>query len=278
MGHFFFSVFTLLATFVRCFFCLIPKCNADSRQLTKNSPWQAKREELEKRLEDVQKTLGGDAKAKRAAKAAKQGNNAANPPNAANPSAGGNAAANAADSSSSSDSDSSNSSSSSSDSDSDSESETSPTKKAAPAPGPAAAGGAASQNISVRRDLMPGAGNPAAAVVPAGASLLNPAATGGVAPPPAAAAAAAAAQHSQQLPQQQLSRGDSVDGGPTKTKAALKGKELQLLSGCLDGEGYCIVSFVGVGDMCLGNGHVFKTSVSLCYPTSALGRCLVFLA
>ena len=229
---------------------------------------------MEKRLEDVQKTLGGDAKAKRAAKAAKQGNNAANPPNAANPSAGGNAAANAADSSSSSDSDSSNSSSSSSDSDSDSESETSPTKKAAQAPGPAAAGGAASQNISVRRDLMPGAGNPAAAAVPAGASLLNPAATGGVAPPPAAAA-----QHSQQLPQQQqLSRGDSVDGGPTKTKAALKGKELQLLSGCLDGEGYCIVSFVGVGDMCLGNGHVFKTSVSLCYPTSARSTpCFPFL-
>lgn len=189
-------------------------------------PVQAKKEELEKRLEDVQKTLGGDAKAKRAAKAASKGN-AANVPGAANPSAPN--AANAADSSSSSDSDSSNSSSSSSDSDSDSESETSPTKKSALAAATTAqqhgvaaaaaknAAAGSSNNISVRRDLMPGA-NPQA--VPAGASLLNLAATAGSQPP-------AVMQHSQQQ-QQQLARGDSVDGGPTKTKAALKGEASEI--------------------------------------------------
>lgn len=122
-------------------------------------------QELEKRLEDVTKTLGGDPSRSKRSK----GSNAKGPAKgSAPPAAVGKTANNANDSSSSSGSDSSDSSSSSSDSDSDSESETSPTKssgsvKPNPAEGMFQAPGISSSahqvnNISVRRDLMPSTG------------------------------------------------------------------------------------------------------------------------
>ena len=106
-------------------------------------PYGDKKQELERRLEDVNKTLGNTAAAtgegKKSSKKSKlkPGSDAAKGAqlNTSGATAGG-------DSSSSSGSDSSASSSSSSDSESDTEAEASPSKD--------------SKSISVRRDLMPG--------------------------------------------------------------------------------------------------------------------------
>eukprot|EP00095_Tigriopus_kingsejongensis_P011462 maker-scaffold1042_size67897-snap-gene-0.10 protein:Tk11462 transcript:maker-scaffold1042_size67897-snap-gene-0.10-mRNA-1 annotation:"low quality protein: bromodomain-containing protein 2-like" len=178
-----------------------------------------KQQELEKRLEDVTKTLGGDTRKdkKKASKAA--GANAAhkanNDPKSANNSASLNDT-NAASSGSSSDSDSSGSSSSSSDSDSDSGSENSPTKAAKDSSRMDKAQGGVSappgNNISVRRDLMPNS-NHSHTAPPTPVAQPPP---GGAPPTPTATPT--------------FSRNNSVDGvdgainaGGTKTKAALKG-------------------------------------------------------
>ncbi|XP_059096828.1 bromodomain-containing protein 2-like, partial [Tigriopus californicus] len=146
-----------------------------------------KKQELEKRLEDVTKTLGGDPRKEKKARGGGGGGGAAGAKNSAGggksgeakAASGGGPNAGNGSSGSSSDSESSGSSSSSSDSDSDSETENSPTKAAdkanhkaavaaaaaaaavaatanssAPVPGNGA-GSNPSTNISVRRDLMP---------------------------------------------------------------------------------------------------------------------------
>ena len=173
----------------------------------KQEQLQSKKEELEKRLEDVTKTLGvKERKGGRGAKAAALASARA-------AAAGGAAPSKNNDGSSSSGSDSSDSSdSSSSDSDSDSESETTPQKQHPPAaaghaPGSDAAAAANSvPQIGVRRDLMP-----------------NSVASGIHNPPNALMPNAAAAAGAPLNPLLQPPATPDLNAASTKTKAALKG-------------------------------------------------------
>ncbi len=183
-----------------------------------------KQQELEKRLESVTKTLGGgDALTtvgrgggKRGGRGGGRGGGNVDRASAAAAAASVNNDNNQSSSSSDSDEDddSSGSSSSSSDSDSDSDGGEKATGNKAPeAAGkkPQAAAAPSVNNISVRRDLMPGSqpSLAAAAVAAAGSGLLNHAA---MADSPFLKAASVGGESN-----------SLAMGGQTKTKAALKG-------------------------------------------------------
>ena len=194
-----------------------------SSALKKKESQIEKKQELEKRLADVTKTLGGDTgKGRRgkkpagtAAAAAAAGTNNKNQVTDAAKSA------NNASSSSESGSDSSSSDSSSSDSDSDSDEGSSPPKAkqgTAPPAKPANSTPATPMNnISVRRDLMPSS-NSSTPSVPNTPGVM------GAAPGAVGASANFSSQNSSSnMVGTPAGMMDSSTPGQTKTKAALKG-------------------------------------------------------
>lgn len=189
---------------------------ASQRKRPSQDALNEKKQELEKRLEDVNKTLGGDTgRGKRGPKAG--GATGANNARKTQESSSNSKPDNDASSSSDSGSDSSSSDSSSSDSDSESEPDSSP-KKSTPVANSTNKGPTATplNNISVRRDLMPQ--NNSSGGAPSGLP-----ATPGLAGASMASGLSNSSSFTNSSALAESSSNNSNNQGPTKTKAALKG-------------------------------------------------------